>query len=149
MKTFTNHTPGARGINLKGGSTRWLEPGESAEIDPKEIVGDVPDLGKAAASTDADDADLAAENTALTRQVADLTKERDALAAENAALKKAGAAPDADLIKAAVEGLDPKNDKHWTQAGLPEVAAVKEALGADVTRAQIEAAAPDAKRPAA
>ncbi len=57
--------------------------------------------------------------------------------------------PDPDLIRAAIDGLDPKNDEHWTKAGLPEVAAVKEALGADVNRAQIEAAAPDAKRPAA
>ena len=57
--------------------------------------------------------------------------------------------PDPDLIRAAIEGLDPKNDAHWTKAGLPEVAAVKEALGADVNRAQIEAAAPDAKRPEA
>ena len=56
-------------------------------------------------------------------------------------------APDAELIKAAIEGLDPKNDKHWTKAGLPEVDAVKAALGADVTRAQIDAAAPEAKRP--
>lgn len=54
--------------------------------------------------------------------------------------------PDPDLIRAAVEGLDPKNDAHWTKAGLPEVAAVKDALGADVNRAQIDAAAPDAKR---
>lgn len=57
--------------------------------------------------------------------------------------------PDPELIKAAIEGLDPKNDEHWTKAGLPEVKAVEAALGADVTRAQIEAAAPDAKRPAA
>lgn len=57
--------------------------------------------------------------------------------------------PDPDLIRAAIDGLDPKNDEHWTKAGLPEVAAVKEALGADVNRAQIEAAVPDAKRPAA
>jgi hypothetical protein len=57
--------------------------------------------------------------------------------------------PDPDLIRAAIDGLDPKNDAHWTKAGLPEVAAVKEALGADVNRAQIEAAASDAKRPEA
>lgn len=58
-------------------------------------------------------------------------------------------APDPELIKAAVDGLDPANDDHWTSAGLPAVDAVKEALGADVTRAQIEAAAPEAKRPEA
>lgn len=56
--------------------------------------------------------------------------------------------PDADLIRAAVEGLDAKDDAHWTAAGLPDVGAVSEAMGAKVTRAQIEAAAPDAKRPA-
>ena len=61
---------------------------------------------------------------------------------------KADDKPDADLIRAAVEGLDGKDDAHWTAAGLPDVSAVSDAMGAKVTRAQIEAAAPDAKRPA-
>ncbi len=53
-----------------------------------------------------------------------------------------------ELIRAAVEGLDAANDKHWTDAGLPGVDAVSEAMGERVTRDQIKAAAPDAKRPA-
>lgn len=56
-------------------------------------------------------------------------------------------APSAEDIKAAIALLDNSNDDHWTKAGLPEVEAVKEALGADVTRKQIEEAAPEAKRP--
>ena len=93
MKTFTNYTQGARGINLKDGTTHWLEPGASAEIDLKEIVGEVPDLGKKPARADADDdaliASVEAENAELKKQVADLTKtvaERDA---EIEKLKKA------------------------------------------------------------
>lgn len=52
----------------------------------------------------------------------------------------------AELIRTAIEGLDAKDDAHWTDAGLPAVDAVSEALGETVTRAEIKAAAPDAKR---
>lgn len=54
----------------------------------------------------------------------------------------------ADDIKAAVALLDGKNDDHWTAAGLPAVDAVAEIAGKTVTRAAINEAAPDAKRPA-
>jgi hypothetical protein len=60
-------------------------------------------------------------------------------------------ASDADhaaLLKAAIDGLDPTNDDHWTRAGLPSVEAVETALGASVNRAQIEATAPGFTRPA-
>lgn len=87
MKTYTNHAPGARGIQTKSGLV-LLDPGQSAEIDPKEIVGAVPDLGSAPS---ADDDELVKavedENAALKTQVADLTKERDDLAAERDDLK--------------------------------------------------------------
>lgn len=83
MKEFTNHTPGARGINLTDGTTRWIEPGETVELDPKSIVGDVPDLGKKGPAP-VDDADVKAlkarvsdlekENAELTKQVEELTK---------------------------------------------------------------------------
>lgn len=53
-----------------------------------------------------------------------------------------------DEIKAAVDLLDGKNEAHWTKAGLPAVEAVAEITGKAVTREAIEAAAPDAKRPA-
>lgn len=54
MKKITNHQPGPRGINLVGGGTRWVEPGETVEIDAKTIDGDLPDFGKAGeASADA------------------------------------------------------------------------------------------------
>lgn len=33
MATVTNNAPGPRGINLKDGTTRYLEPGETAEVD--------------------------------------------------------------------------------------------------------------------
>lgn len=83
MATYTNHAPGARGIRTKDGLV-MLEPGQSAEIDPKAIVGNVPDLGEAKASTD--DAELVkaveGENAALKKQVDDLIKERDDLKAQ-------------------------------------------------------------------
>jgi hypothetical protein len=54
---------------------------------------------------------------------------------------------DADILSA-VNLLDHANDEHWTKGGEPSVEAVGEALGGAVTRAQIKAAAPDAKRTA-
>jgi hypothetical protein len=51
-----------------------------------------------------------------------------------------------DDIKSAVDMLDHANDDHWTKGGEPSVEAVGDALNGAVTRAQIKAAAPDAKR---
>lgn len=53
----------------------------------------------------------------------------------------------ADDITAAIALLDAKDDAHWTAAGLPAVEAVAEIAGKPVTRAAINDAAPDAKRP--
>ena len=73
MKKFTNYTPGLRGINTESG-TVWIEPGQTVEIDPKDIVGSLPDLGKKAAASD-DDGEIGT----LRDQVADLTKQVEAL----------------------------------------------------------------------
>lgn len=82
MKTFTNHTAGPRGILMTDGTTTWVDPGQSVEIDSKLVnVDKLPDLGKARKDGSDDDAQLAAafeaDNAALQQQVADLTKERD------------------------------------------------------------------------
>ena len=46
-------------------------------------------------------------------------------------------------IEAAVHKLNPDNSDHWTQAGLPKLSAVEEAMGtAGVTRKDVEASAP-------
>ena len=91
MKKLTNHTLGPRGVNTKGG-TVWIEPGETVEIDEKEIVGALPDLGKKASASAAGDSD---DVKALTAQVADLTKQVDALTTERDGLAK----DKADLTK--------------------------------------------------
>lgn len=165
MKKFTNHTAGPKGINIKDAGTVWIEPGQTVEIDPKTINGDVPDLGKPGDTpADADTADMVAaveaENADLKKQVEALTKERDDLKAEVNELiaeidtlkvaHPAKAEPaSADDIKAAVALLDAENDDHWTAAGLPAVEAVAELAGKPVTRAAINDAAPEAKRPTA
>jgi hypothetical protein len=61
-----------------------------------------------------------------------------------------GDAATAAEINAALALLDPANDAHWTQAGLPSVDAVAELVdGKTVTRKAIEEANSSAKRPAA
>lgn len=95
MKKLTNHHDGPRGINLTNGGTRWIEPGETIEIDAKDIAGDIPDLGKPsdapAASDDTELVDaIQAENASLKEQVDTLTKANAALTAKlEAATKKA------------------------------------------------------------
>ncbi len=85
MKSFTNHTAGPKGINIIGGATVWVDPGQTVEIDPKTIDGKVPDLGKALdASADVDNGAV----EALTAQVADLTKQVEALTTERDGLAK-------------------------------------------------------------
>lgn len=51
-------------------------------------------------------------------------------------------------IKAALLALDPDNDEHWTQAGLPTVQAIEQALDdPTINRRDIEDALPDYERP--
>lgn len=45
-------------------------------------------------------------------------------------------------IRKAIENLDPANDEHWTNAGLPAVNAVSDAVGENVSRQQIAEAYP-------
>lgn len=54
----------------------------------------------------------------------------------------------AQAIKDAVDALDKGVDAHWTKGGLPSVETVKETVGFDVTRKDIEAVAPGFIRPA-
>ena len=52
----------------------------------------------------------------------------------------------AEQIIKALGQLDHANDQHWTNAGLPNVKAVESFLGQDITRADINNAAPDFRR---
>ncbi len=97
MAKFTNYTRGPRGISLKDGSTRWLNPGESADIAKGEVVEPLPDLGRQD-DIPADSAEfdgLKELVAALTKQVedgataqADLTKALEDEKANSAALTK-------------------------------------------------------------
>lgn len=93
---YTNHTQGPRGINLKSG-TRWIEPGESVELDKAEIVGELPDLGKASdakADSDADD-----RVTALEAEIAKLKKQGETDAATITGHVKTIGDRDAEIAK--------------------------------------------------
>ena len=52
-------------------------------------------------------------------------------------------------IKTALPLLDPKNDEHWTQDGLPAIAIVQQIVQATVTRADVTNADPQFNRAAA
>lgn len=45
-----------------------------------------------------------------------------------------------------LQDLDPDNDEHWTQDGAPRMAVIEESLGNEVTREQINEAAPQFSR---
>jgi hypothetical protein len=83
MKKYTNHSPGLRGINTDQGVV-WIETGASAQIDPKTIIGELPDLGKASDAKASDTAEL----DALKVQFAELTKQVETLCGEKADLAK-------------------------------------------------------------
>lgn len=67
-KEVTNHTPGARGINLEDGTTVWVEPGQTLDISNLKVKGKLPDFGKPGDQADKD----AAEVEALRARVAEL-----------------------------------------------------------------------------
>lgn len=99
MKKFTNYSQGTRGIRTEGGMV-WIDPGQTVEVDPKSIIGELPDLGKQGdaqvAGPDAGDFDaLTAQIADLTKQVEVLTGERDELTKGKAGLEKSNA----DLAK--------------------------------------------------
>ena len=90
MKKFTNYAPGARGVTVKldgkdgGSETIWIEPGETASIDPKLIVEPMPDLGtKPADDGSADEIEaLTARNAELEALVEDQGKQIATLTAD-------------------------------------------------------------------
>lgn len=46
---LTNNSAGARGVNLKDGTTAWLEPGETREFDKADVSNVHGDLEEGAA----------------------------------------------------------------------------------------------------
>lgn len=79
----------------------------------------------------------------------------DGSGAAGAASGEAGSGPQGDGPQAelneklarAVANLDPTNDEHWTQDGRPAMTAVERFYGsADITRKDVEAAAPGVTR---
>lgn len=111
-------------------------------------------LEEAAAKKAKDDAaekaaaEQKAKDEAAAKQKADeeaaAKKAADDAAAE-AALNGGGAPTLAEVI----QGLDPADDASWSARGLPSVEVVGKLFGKDVSRADIEAAAPEYTRAAA
>lgn len=95
MTTYTNYAPGPRGINLKNGTTKFLDPGESVDLKSADIADNgLPDLGKesdVATANVEQAADLAAARAqieTLTATNADLTKQVAEQAAQIETLTK-------------------------------------------------------------
>lgn len=83
---------------------------------------------------------LVKENNMLRDQVDNLTDEVATLTAE---LEQATGTDMPTKIRVALELLDPKNNEHWTEMGLPKVEAVCVLVeDNEITRADIEAALP-------
>lgn len=159
MTKIQNIARGPRGIRTKDGALIMLDAGDIRDdLDiSKDEIRDARDAGWFAFDGDVIEAADLVTSEPDTPEMAALRQRADtaeaALVVANARIEELEAQlagspdePDADLIRAAVDGLDPANDDHWTKAGLPDVKAVEAALGADVTRAQIEAAAPGVVR---
>lgn len=95
-------------------------------------------------------AEAAAAEVAQAEQKRADAKQSEAVAAEsdrNREAAKVGQQQSTKSLADAIKSLDAKNDDNWTEAGLPAVDAVKAVYGADVTRKQIEEAAPGFVRP--
>ncbi|WP_420139812.1 hypothetical protein [Sphingomonas sp.] len=143
MAQFTNTAPGARGVNMKDGTTVLIDAGKSIDLDKDKIDKLHPDIraggpkeAEGGAELNAANEELTGQVKALTEQVADLQSKLDTA---NEELKP-------HRIRDAVAGLDHKNDAHWTKAGEPNVDAVAAVVGSPLTRAAITEVAPDAKR---
>lgn len=150
MTKVTNISNGPRGIRGVAGGIVMLDPRQSAEVDlaAGEEEGEWFRFGDfefgsadAAPAAAAPPSELVEQ---LTKRAEDAEAMADLLQEELAALKRS-----APVVAAAVAQLDPENDDHWTQNGEPKVDAVEAIVGGKVSRADIEAAAPDAKRPTA
>lgn len=73
--------------------------------------------------------------------------QREAEQQAQAGEQQAGSRQKAGAIRTALSQLDPKNDEHWTQAGLPSVEAVRSLSGDDeVSRGDIQNLAPKLTR---
>lgn len=132
--TIRNKTPGFRGLCV----TSPNEEGPSVNLDPGEVV--------EVELTEAELADALATGWFERVATGSAPQQPDTMLLAN----NPADAPNADLgerIRAAVMMLDPDDDSHWTSDGLPAMKAVEAMLGQNISRADVEAAAPEAKRP--
>lgn len=146
----TNYTAGPRGVNLKNGDTLWIEPGQTVDLDKSNVVGDLPDFGKA---PDADAQNIVSLVEAQD-QIARLIADNDRLSADNDRLTAALADAQAASSKLKPVGLTGKGKDALLKIAADE--GVEKAIGddgaeiaiADATNAQIVQAI-EAKREAA
>lgn len=121
---------------------RDLSQGSPSAHGNADVSGAVQSAGEGTAAGDADASQGTGNGEAASGQAAELANGDGQQASVTDANKDPIAEVNAKLLKA-VHELDPKDDKHWTGAGLPAMTAVEAFYGsADITRADVEAAAP-------
>lgn len=149
MTNVRNISTGPRGIHDASGQLVMIDPGQSRDLDLAEgaEAGEwfsFDGVATSAASAPHADGATAEHVAALTKRAEEAETMLDLVQDELATLKRS-----APVVAAAVTQLDHANDEHWTKTGEPAVDAVKAIVGGNVTRADIEAAAPDFNREAA
>lgn len=123
------------------------EAADKAEADKK---AEEDRLAKEAADKEAADK---AEQDRLDKEAADKAA-ADAAEAERLQQQSqengGGEQPPADAkietVADALKALDPANDEHWTARGVPSMSIIEQLMGRDVSRAEVEAVAPDLTR---
>lgn len=131
-----------RGEDITDG--RHLDNAEAGESGPAEAVSgnDHEELGSAAEEDAAQRSGDADGDAGSAGSGPDGDGHEDTgLSAESAGAEH-GAGNNARL-KGVIQDLDPDLDENWTKTGKPALAAVQKAYGADVTRSDINNAAPD------
>lgn len=119
-----------------------LQPGQELTLDRKEQFS--PNWMEAVGWTPPDKPKLPERTPASVVTAAVESTEAPAAEAEGEAETES----DADKIRAAINGLDPGDDAHWTKSGAPNCNVLTERCGFTVTRATLEQVAAGASRPA-
>lgn len=125
MTTFTNYTQGPRGINIQGGSTLWVEPGQTVEVEESNIQGTVPDMGQSG-----DAATVAVKSLTEAREIIKQSEEEIVALKEQLDTAKAEAAAAAEAAATEAQRLQTEHEAALAAAQAEAAAAIAAAQAA-------------------